>query len=192
MVKQIIHYPTPLGMQYATDVRVFDEALFALIDDLKDTIKENNLDGLAALQIGNYYNVIVVRDEDGKLLEMVNPRLIAHEGKTTQKESTLYYGDLEAEIQRHEKICVVYQDRDGKDCSLEVGGALARVIQRKIDYTFGATFILKMSKKERELFEKALEEKYHHTHRFKKSWLLKGLGVIAMMVMLFFVYSLFG
>jgi len=157
MTKEIITYPTPLSVEYATDVRLFNDELFALIDDLKDTINENNLDGLAAFQIGNYYNVIVVKDENGDFIEMINPRMISYKGKQTLQESTAYYPNQKAEITRYEDISVVYQDRNGKDCSLKASGVLAATIQRKIDYTFGATFIHKMSKEEKEKFEKRLE-----------------------------------
>ena len=157
MVKDIIKYPTPLSVEYATDVRVFNDELFSLIDDLKDTITQNNLDGLSAFQIGNYYNVIVVKNDDGELLELINPRLITHHGTVTTEESTAYYPDYSAKIKRYETISVVYQDRNAKDCSLKASGPLAILIQRKIDYTFGATFIHKMSKEEREAFEKRLE-----------------------------------
>ncbi len=157
MIKEIIKYPTPLSVEYATDVRVFNDELFALIEDLKDTINENNLDGLAAFQIGNYYNVIVLKDEKGAFIEMINPRLISYKGRVSTQEATAYYPNQKAEITRYENISVVYQDRDGKDCSLQASGALAVTIQRKIDYTFGATFIHKMSKEEKERFEQRLE-----------------------------------
>jgi peptide deformylase len=168
MVREIIQYPTPLGVAYATDVRVFDEELFALIADLKDTINENNLEGLAAFQIGNYYNVVVVKDENGAFLELINPRLIAYNGKRVARERTAYYPNVEAQTERYEEITVVYQDRNAKENSLKVDGDLSLVIQRKIDYTFGATFIHKMSKEERARFEKTLGQK-------QKSWLKKFL-----------------
>jgi len=197
MIKDIIQYPTPLSVKYATDVRVFDEELFALIDDLKDTIKENNLDGLAAFQIGNYYNVIVVKDENGELIEMINPRLIAHSGKVTEKETTAYYPNVSAEVQRFETISIVYQDRNGKDCSMKVSGDVARVIQRKIDYTFGATFILKMSKEERERFESKLSngldvgyDEYCPT-TFKRDYILKAIRILLVAMVLSVVISLF-
>jgi peptide deformylase len=157
MTKEIITYPTPLSVEYATDVRMFNDELFALIEDLKDTINENNLEGLAAFQIGNYYNVVVVKDENGEFVEMINPRLISYNGKITTQESTAYYPNQTAEITRYEDISVVYQDRDGKDCSLKASGDFAVLIQRKIDYTFGASFIHKMSKEEKANFEQRLE-----------------------------------
>jgi len=39
---------------------------------------------------------------------------------------------------------------------MEASGDLARIIQRKIDYTFGGTFLSKVSKEQREAVEKAL------------------------------------
>ena len=157
MIKDIVRYPTPLSVEYATDVRVFDETLFSLIDDLKDTINENNLNGLSAFQIGSYYNIVVVKDEDGEFIELINPRLIAHKGRVTVEEKTAYYPNVSAKIQRFEEVSIVYQDREAKDRSLKAEGDLATLLQRKIDYTFGATFVHKMSVEERELFERSLE-----------------------------------
>ncbi len=168
MVRDLIVYPTVLSLEFAKDVRCFNDELFALIEDLKDTINENNLDGLSAFQIGNSYNVVLVKQDESTLLEMINPRLISYNGRVTAQESTAYYPGLTAITERYETIKVVYQDRDGNDKSLEVTGSLAIVIQRKIDYTFGATFIHKMSNNERKIFEKNLKKD-------EKSWLKRLL-----------------
>ncbi len=157
MIKDIITYPTPLSVKYATDVRLFDTTLFSLIEDLKDTITENNLKALAAFQIGDYHNVIVIKQEDDSFLELVNPRLIGHSGSVESEEVTAYYPGQKAKIKRYEQISVVYQDRDGKDNSLRADGELAIIIQRKLDYTFGATYLHRMDKEQRERFETALE-----------------------------------
>ena len=156
MIKELVKYPTPLSLEYGIDVRTFDEKLFSLIDDLKDTINENNLDGLSAFQIGNYFNVIVVKDNDN-FIELINPRVISQNSTIVTKESTTYFFGKEAEVKRFENITVVYQDRTGQSRSLNASGKLAVVLQRKIDYTFGATFILKMSEHERARFERTLE-----------------------------------
>ncbi|MBU0721789.1 peptide deformylase [bacterium] len=157
MIREIITYPTPPSVQYGTDVRVFDEALFVLIDDLKDTIIDKDLEGLAAFQIGGYFNVVVIKKEDGSFLELINPRLISTEGKITTTEKTAYFPGLSAEISRYDNISIVYQDREGKNMSLRANGAFAVLIQRKLDYTFGANFLSKLSKEERKKFEKKLE-----------------------------------
>ncbi len=73
MVKDIVKYPTTPSVEFGTDVRLFNEELFSIIEDLKDTIIENNLDGLVGYQIGYYFNVIVIKDENGEFLELINP-----------------------------------------------------------------------------------------------------------------------
>ncbi len=157
MVKEIITYPTPPSVEYATDVRVFDDDLFTLIDDLKDTIKANKLDGLAAYQIGNYFNVVVIQQDNGDYLELINPRVINPQGKVTTQETTSYFPDLSANVQRYETISVIYQDREAKQHSLKADGNLSILSQRKIDYTFGSTFLNKLSKEEKKRFEKKLQ-----------------------------------
>lgn len=156
MVKDIITYPTPPSVEYATDVRIFDDSLFALIDDLKDTAKANELDGLAAYQIGSYYNVVVVSKGD-EFLELINPRVINPVGKVTTEETTAYFPELSAKVSRYEKISVIYQDRNGEQHSLKADGEFSILLQRKIDYTFGATFLNKLSKDEKKRFEKKLQ-----------------------------------
>ncbi len=157
MQKEIIRYPTPPSVEYATDVRVFDENIVALIEDMRDTIEHNSLEGLAAFQIASYYNIVVVKNEDGSLLEMINPRVVSHEGKQTNIETTAYFRNLSANVLRHDKISVVYQDREAHNAVLKVDGVLSATIQRKIDYTFGSSFLPKLSPEEKKKFELQLE-----------------------------------
>ena len=45
MIKKIITYPTPTGIEYTPDVRVFDDELYSFIDDLitrYENIIDNN------------------------------------------------------------------------------------------------------------------------------------------------------
>jgi peptide deformylase len=197
MVKEIITYPTPPSAQYATDVRVFNEEIFSLIDDLKETIQENHLRGLAAFQIGSYYNIVVIKEEDGSFLELINPRLISTNGKITTVESTAYFPGLSAEITRHDAISVIYQDRDANQCSLKAEGERSILIQRKLDYTFGATFLSKLSKQEKAKFEKKLEfgsdavtsESCPTT--FKRDYFVKLSNILLIAMLLLLVGSFF-
>lgn len=158
MIKEIITYPTPPSVKYATDVRVFDAEIFSLIEDMKDTINANSIDGLAAFQIGSYYNVVVVKKEqNGDFLELINPRIISHSGRVTTVEKTAYFPNLSANVTRYEKIGIVYQDREGNQHSLRADGNFSILLQRKIDYTFGSSFLNKLAKEEKKLFQKKLE-----------------------------------
>lgn len=157
MVKEIVKYPTTPSLEFGGNVRHFDESLFELIRDLKDTIEANNLNALAAFQIGSPYAVIVIKKEDGSYLEIINPRIIKREGTVEPTETTAYFPGLSAKTKRYEKIKLMYEDREGNQKFLEADGDLAITIQRKIDYVFGSNFRVRLSDEERKLFDSKLE-----------------------------------
>ena len=197
MIKTVVKYPTPLSIEYGTDIRIFDEKLFSLIDDLKDTIKENNLEALSAFQIGSYFNVLVFKDENDDFIEMVNPVQIGHSGESFEEEKTYYYGDVSAKIKRFENISIVYQDRNAEDKSMKFSGRVARTLQRKLDYLFGATFISRMPEKERENFEKKLDfgldvgiDDYCPT-TFKRDKVIKVINVVMSLMVVALLGSFF-
>ena len=157
MIKNIITYPTPPSVEYSTDVRIVTEEITSLIQDLKDTIDANSLNALTAFQIGSMYNIVVIKQEDGSYLELINPRIFNTQGSVTTTEITAYFPGLSAKVTRHEKISVIYEDRELKQHSLKAEGELSILLQRKIDYTFGSSFINKLSPEEKKIFETKLE-----------------------------------
>jgi len=197
MVREIITYPTPPSVEFAVDVRVFDESIVTLIEDMKDTMRENKLDGLSAFQIGNYYNVIVIKGSDGSYTELINPRILNKNGTITTTETTAYFPGLSAKLTRYDKISIIYQDKDGKDKSLKTEGQESVLIQRKIDYTHGATFVQKMTEDEKEKFEKQLEfgsdvaipESCPTT--FNRDKILQMISIIMVAMLILIVGSLF-
>lgn len=197
MIREIITYPTPPSVQYATDVRVFDEEIFSLIEDIKETIKANSSEALAAFQIGSYYNIVVVKKEDGSFLELINPRIISQSGKVTTIEKTAYFPELSAKVTRYETISLVYQDRDSVQHSLKADGDLSILLQRKIDYTFGSSFLNKLSKEEKKLFQKKLEFgsdiaiSQSCPTVFKRDYILKAINALMIVMAVLLAGSLF-
>jgi len=197
MIKDITTYPTPPSVNYSTDVRIFSAEMQELVDDMKDTINANDLDGLTAFQIGSMYNIVLIKKEDGSFLELINPRVIFNSGKVTTVEKTAYFPGLSAKVTRHEKISVVYEDRALKQHSLKADGDLAILIQRKIDYTFGSSFINKLDKDEKKRFELKLEfgsdvaisESCPTT--FNRDKILKVINYSMFGMVLYLVYSFF-
>lgn len=197
MIKEIITYPTPPSVQYATDVRVFDEDILSLIEDIKDTIKANSLEALAAFQIGSYYNIVAVKKDDGSFLELINPRIISQSGKVTTTEKTAYFPELSAKVTRYETISLVYQDRDGAQHSLKADGNLSILLQRKIDYTFGSSFLNKLDKEEKKLFQKKLEFgsdiaiSQSCPTVFKRDYIIKVINIIMIVMVALLMGSFF-
>lgn len=156
MVKEIVTYPTMASLEFGVNVRFFDESLFGLIEDLKDTIEANKLDALAAFQIGSPLSVIVLKQGDS-YLELINPRVLKRDGTVEATERTAYFPGLSAKTKRYEKIKLMYEDREGNQQFLEADGDLSITIQRKIDYNFGSNFRVRLSEDERKIFDAKLE-----------------------------------
>lgn len=158
MITNIITYPTIPSQAFDGVVRHYDEALHMLLQDLKDTMEANQLDGLAAYQIGSPNAVMIVKDTEGHLLEIINPIILTKEGNITPVESTAYYPRLTATTKRYAKIKLMYEDRNAKQHFLEAEDDLAILIQRKTDYLLGSDFRVRMDEAEKRLFDAKLSK----------------------------------
>ena len=166
MIKKIITYPTVESLEFGAQVRHFDDSLLQTIQDLKDTILENNLEALSAFQIGSPLAVFVILKEDNSFLEIINPIIIKREGSINPVETTAYFPGLSATTKRYEKIKITYEDTTGKQQFLEAEDKLAILIQRKSDYLLGSNFRIRMSTEEQDLFDAKLE---YGTDAFKNN-----------------------
>ena len=145
-----------MSLEFGGPVRHFDDTLLEIIQDLKDTILANDLNALAAFQIGSPLAVIVIKQDD-QFLEIINPVIIKREGTVTPIESTAYFPGLSATTKRYEKIKLMYEDREAKQQFLTAEDDLAVTIQRKADYLLGANFRIRMTEEEKKLFDNKLE-----------------------------------
>ncbi len=158
MVYDLVTYPDDRINLVSADVRIFDEAIPKLIEDMKETIEANDAEGLAAVQIGFPISIVVIKNEAGEYLEFINPRILNKKGSVASLERTLYLPDTEHTVNRYESISLIYEDRDGNQKSLKADGKLSLLIQRKFDYVFGGSFVTKLSEKERKNLEKELAQ----------------------------------
>jgi peptide deformylase len=150
MVQKLVVYPDPRINSTSTDVRTFNETLWDILQDMKDTMQEHNMDAMAAIQIAYPYNIVIIKEGDN-YLELINPRGLTQFGKFDSTETTVYYPGLEITVKRDENMKIVYEDREGKAHHRDISDKnLASTLQRKIDYTFGGNLLDKLEKKERE------------------------------------------
>lgn len=158
MAEELLVYPDERIREISRDIDRFDEELIALIDTMRSTMEVNDAEGLAAIQLGYKAKVILVKDEKGEILELINARITEAEEPQMIEEQTLYYPGVTVNINRFNKIKVSYQDREGTFRSIRPPARLGWLIQRKVDYTFSATSIQKVSKEERKRLEKLLKQ----------------------------------
>ena len=151
----ILTYPDHTLLQISGLVRDFkDPKIKEIVEELKKTIEENDLIGLAAIQIGVPLRIIVFKKEN-EWEVMINPAIYGKEGtyfKSTETDESL--PNIEVTVQRYPVIKVMYQDIEGNDKFYRAEGDEAVWLQRKIDMVFGGYLFDKLSKKEQKEFFK--------------------------------------
>ncbi len=159
MVQKLVIYPDDRMNCTSTDVRSFNQTLWDVIDDMADTMRGNDLDAMAAMQIAYPYNIILIKQEDD-FQEYINPRIIKNENLFDSEESSIYFPEVTVTIPRYEKIKLVYEDRNGEIHYKDIEDKkLAATLQRKIDITFGGNILDKVDKNTREKIFEALAGK---------------------------------
>ena len=125
-------------------VEAFDEKLWQLLDDMKDTVKQEKGAGLAAPQVGVLRRVVVVDVEEG-YFELINPVILQAKGEQTGWEGCLSVRGKSGIVSRPMKVTVSYQDRNGDKYLLKAKGFFARAICHELDHLDGVLYIDKAS-----------------------------------------------
>ena len=117
----------------------FDERLWQLLDDMKDTLYHADGVGLAAPQVGILKRVVVIDVGEG-LIELVNPEIISQKGKQKGSEGCLSFPGEYGMVTRPNRVTVKAQDRYGKEFTLQGKELLARAFCHEIDHLNGIVF----------------------------------------------------
>ena len=154
----ILHYPEPLLKRTSQPVGVFDSRLRQLAEDMAETMYAAPGVGLAAPQVGELQRLIVLdcsaNDEPADLIMAVNPEIIAQEGESLEEEGCLSVPGFYANVKRHSKVRMRYQDLEGEVRERDAEGLLAVCIQHEIDHLDGILFVDRLSPLKRSMFRK--------------------------------------
>jgi peptide deformylase len=127
-----------------------------IVGDLIDTMKINNLIGIAAPQIGENLRVFITEPREtetrtgeqiDELKVYINPKIIRFseeeviiwEGCGSYKKSTRF-----GPVKRPREITIEAKDLNGKRFTFTCDGILARVIQHEYDHLDGIEFVDRM------------------------------------------------
>lgn len=123
-------------------VTEFNRHLHELLDDMNETLADANGAGLAAPQVGVLRRVCIVLDEDsGDFLELVNPKIIARSGEQTGLEGCLSVPGKWGIVTRPDRVRVRAQDRDGNWFEVEGEELTARAFCHEIEHLDGHLFV---------------------------------------------------
>ncbi len=152
-IRNIVKEGDPILRKTSRPVFKFDEKLWTLLDDMKDTLDKAQGAGLAAVQVGVLRNVVIVDVDDGKgLMELINPKIIEKSKETiTAVEGCLSFPGKWGAVKRPATVVVRAQNREGKWCLYKGEGLRARCFCHELDHLKGHVFtdyVLKMYSEE--------------------------------------------
>lgn len=160
MIHKIVHLPDPVLRQVAQDVTTFDDDLQRLIDDMFETMYDAPGVGLAAPQIGIGLQLAVV-DVIGDRTQqfvLINPKILAEEGRTKYQEGCLSVPGVYDTVERATQVTIQALDRQGKPFEMTADGLLGECFQHEIDHLNGRLFVDLLSPLKRNLARRKLEK----------------------------------
>lgn len=153
-LRKILTQEEPVLHKVCRPVTKFDDKLHILLDDMADTLIDANGAGLAAPQVGILRRVVIV-DDDGEIIELINPEILAQSGEEDGAEGCLSVPDEYWMVKRPTKVRVRAQDRYGNPFEVEGTDMIARCFCHEIDHLDGHLYL---EKAHRKLTDKEIEE----------------------------------
>ncbi|MFW5402975.1 peptide deformylase [Pectobacterium carotovorum] len=159
-VLQVLHFPDERLRITAQPVKEVNADIQRIVDDMFDTMYEEEGIGLAATQVDIHQRIIVidVSEERDQRLVLINPELIEKSGDTGIEEGCLSIPETRALVPRAEHVKVRALDRDGKPFEFEASELLAICIQHEMDHLVGKLFIDYLSPLKRQRIRQKLEK----------------------------------
>lgn len=142
-IRQLRYVNDPVLRKKSREVTKIDDRIKTLLNDMAETMYENEGVGLAAPQVGILRKVIVIDIGEG-ILKLINPEIIEKEGESLDIEGCLSVPNRAGKVLRPERVKVKYLDIDGKEKIIEGTGLLARALCHEIDHLNGVLFIDKV------------------------------------------------
>lgn len=139
MIREIVQIGATVLREKCAPVKQFNEALWMLLDDMKETLRHAEGAGLAAPQVNVPVRAVVV-DVDEGFFEMVNPVMVSQKGEQYGPEGCLSVRGKMGDVVRPDKVKVVFSDRRGNRCSLVARGFFARAVCHELDHLDGVIY----------------------------------------------------
>ncbi len=137
---KIVKFGDPMLRKVSRPVEEITPRILTLLDDMTETMRDAGGCGLAAVQVGVLRRVVVIEVEDGKVIELINPKIISFAGEQEEAEGCLSnpgnYG-----LTKRPKVAVVRAlDRHGKEIEIKGTDLLARAICHECDHLDGKLY----------------------------------------------------
>ncbi|MFH1401488.1 MAG: peptide deformylase [Parcubacteria group bacterium] len=155
MILNILNYKNPTLRKKSEEVKEITPKIKRLASDMQETMIKNKGLGLAAPQVGELKQMIVVHlvknrsfDERAGLEPeiLINPRIVGKSKEAeTEEEGCLSAPGIFLKIKRAKGVKVEAKNIEGKVMKIEAEGLPARILQHEIDHLNGVLFFNRIS-----------------------------------------------
>ncbi len=147
----------------AQPVEEFDTPeLRQLVEDMFETMYATHGVGLAATQIGVPKRVAVIDvsggEDPSRKLVLINPEIIAREGKQVSEEGCLSVPGFPEPVRRAYKVTARAQNVKGETFEVTGEDLLARALQHEIDHLNGKLYLSHLSPLKRDLIRRKIRK----------------------------------
>jgi len=111
-----------------------------LLDDMVETMREANGVGLAAPQVGILRRIVVIEVNEGEVLELINPKIIAFAGEQEGLEGCLSLPGQWGIVRRPMHVTVRALNRYGEEVEYKGSELLARCFCHELDHLDGRLY----------------------------------------------------
>ena len=114
--------------------------ILTLLDDMVDTMRDAGGVGLAGPQVGVLRRIVVIEVEEGNVLELINPKIIAFAGEQEGMEGCLSLPGQWGIVKRPMHVTVRAMNRHGEIVDHTGSGLLARCFSHELDHLDGKLY----------------------------------------------------
>lgn len=144
-IRNIIQVGNEILRKKSKEVKEYDEKLWELLDDMRETMVKSDGCGLAGVQVGVLRRVVVL-DVNHMKFELINPVIIDARGEQIEKEGCLSVKGESGYVKRPTEVTVKANDRYGNEFIITGVDLLARALCHEIDHLDGILYIDKVIK----------------------------------------------
>ncbi|KJR39476.1 peptide deformylase [Vibrio navarrensis] len=142
-VLQVLTFPDDRLRTVAKPVETVTPEIQKIVDDMIETMYDEEGIGLAATQVDIHQRIVVIDISENRDQPMVliNPEILEKRGEDGIEEGCLSVPGARALVPRAAEVTVKALDRDGTPFTLEADDLLAICIQHELDHLQGKLFV---------------------------------------------------
>ena len=165
-IRNVVLLPDPVLRKTCERVEQVDDGIRALVEDMFETMYDQQGIGLAANQVSVLKRVIVLdvpveEDAPPDPRVLINPEILWRSEETEVfEEGCLSLPDYRQDVKRSKKVGIRYLSENGETKDLEAEDLLARCIQHELDHLDGKLILDYLTKLKREIRTKKLMKQY--------------------------------